>query len=998
MPRPARRWIWPLLAASLIGALFGGWRLARAWRTGANLAEVRRLIQQGRHGLAIRALGPVLDSNPDQDEACYLLGLCEQARGRPDPADRAWARVPAGSPFAPPAIAGRASILIDRGRLLDAETFLDGALGDPRIDGFELRRLLTPLLWQEGRIEEARRLVEANWGSLDRLGRGGSQEGVEMVRLHFAMRVGSASVDAVRSFLDRAERLAPEDPRLRLGRANLAIRQGAFAEAGRSLDECLRAMPDDIPAWRSRLELAVATGNLAEALEAMRRLPASIAGPAKRHRLAAWIAARRSDPAAERVHLEALAELEPGDASLPERLAALAIREGQPARAEALRRRKAEVDKLNEQFREVLLRDQPLRDAPKLADLAERVGEWFEARAFAAIALASEPDRDDMRSLRTRLEARVAVPGTATGTLAEAIGTDLGGGDAAPGPSKVRPSSSPPPSLEARFDDAAAGAGLAHVFRNGETKFHALPEVSCGGVALLDYDGDGWLDVFALQGGAFPPRGSASDGKGTDAREAGDRLFRNRRDGTFEDVTESAGLPGTSRGYGHAVAVGDVDNDGHPDLFLTRWRSYALYRNRGDGTFEDVTGAAGLGGDRDWPTSAAFADLDNDGDLDLYVCHYLRWDPDRPRLCQNEARTAYTSCDPLEFDALPDHLFRNDGGHFTDVTTEAGIVDEGGRGFGVIAVDVDDDNRLDLFVSNDRSANYLFHNRGGLRFEERGLLAGVACNAHGSNQAGMGVAAGDVDGDGKVDLAVTNFHDEATTLFLNLGEGQFVDHTDAVGLTAPSRTRLGFGLALLDANNDGRLDVLSANGHVNDYRPKVPYEMRPQLLLGGVGGWMTDVTEKAGSPFQRAHIGRGLAVGDLDNDGRLDALLVAVNEPLVYLHNRTDGGHSVTLALEGTKSVRDGVGARIVVESGGIRRATQRFGGGSVFASGDPRVHIGLGESTRIDRLEIRWPSGLLDTFRDVPADRVYRCREGELALEPAPAPAAGRLSINEHR
>ena len=233
---------------------------------------------------------------------------------------------------------------------------------------------------------------------------------------------------------------------------------------------------------------------------------------------------------------------------------------------------------------------------------------------------------------------------------------------------------------------------------------------------------------------------------------------------------------------------------------------------------------------------------------------------------------------------------------------------------------------MDLFVANDRSANYLFHNLGGFRFDEQGLIAGVACNAHGGNQAGMGVAAGDLDGDGRLDLAVTNFFDESTTLFHNLGGGQFADHTAAVGLAAPSRDRLGFGIAFLDVNNDGRLDLMTANGHVNDYRPEVPYAMPVQLLIGGPGGWLTDVTARAGPPFLVPHLGRGLAIGDLDNDGRVDALLVADNEPLVYLHNRTAGGHFLTIALEGTKSNRDGVGARVIVEAGGSRWVSQRTG------------------------------------------------------------------------
>ncbi len=623
-----------------------------------------------------------------------------------------------------------------------------------------------------------------------------------------------------------------------------------------------------------------------------------------------------------------------------------------------------------------------MRDAAKMAGLAEQLGHWFEAKVFASVALANQPARDDLRAALARLQSPGKFTAGLGSTLAAALGPELGEHLAA---NRARPARAAVPAVAAdsmRFEDDSARARLSHVFDNGESPIHQMPEVSSGGVGLIDFDGDGWLDVYVLQGGPFPPSGMnypAAEGPRQSARATrGNRLFRNARDGTFEDVTESAGLPGTSQGYSHGVAVGDYDNDGRADLFVTGWRSYTLYHNRGDGTFEDVTAGAGLGGDRDWPTSAAFADLDNDGDLDLYVCHYLKWDADRPRLCQNRSHTAYTSCDPLESEALPDHVFRNDGGRFIDVTAQAGIVDRDGRGFGVVAVDVDDDNRVDLFVANDRSANYLLHNLGGFRFEEQGLMAGVACNAHGSNQAGMGVAAGDLDGDGRLDLAVTNFFDELTTLFHNLGGGQFADHTAAVGLAAPSRYRLGFGISFLDVNNDGRLDLMTANGHVNDYRPEVPYAMPVQLLIGGPGGWLTDVTARAGPPFLVPHLGRGLAIGDLDNDGRVDALVVAGNEPLVYLHNRTAGGHYLTITLEGTKSNRDGVGARVTVEAAGSRWVSQRLGGGSFLSASDPRLHFGLGSATRIDRLEVRWPSGRVDSFQILDADKGYRLREGD--------------------
>jgi hypothetical protein len=498
-----------------------------------------------------------------------------------------------------------------------------------------------------------------------------------------------------------------------------------------------------------------------------------------------------------------------------------------------------------------------------------------------------------------------------------------------------------------------------------------------GGAGLLDYDGDGRLDVYLVQGGPFPPDPAGG--------RLGDRLFRNRGEGTFEDVTEVSGLGPLHGGYGHGVAVGDYDNDGHPDLFITRWRRYALYHNQGDGTFADATASAGLGGDRDWPTSAAFADFDGDGDLDLYVCHYLAWDADQRETCRSPSSGRVIACDPRRFAARPDHLFRNDRGRFVDVTREAGIVDEDGRGLGVVAVDLDDDGKLDLFVANDGSANYLFRNRGGLRFEETGHIAGVAAGASGGYQAGMGVACGDLDGDGRLDLAVTNFFGESTTMYQNLGGGLFADRTAAAGLLAPSRHLLGFGIAFLDADNDGHLDLLTVNGHVADERPEIPYAMPAQLLRGGPSGRLTVAHAEADSPLQMPRVGRALAVGDLDNDGRVDAIVLAHDGPAAFFHNQGPTGHSITFRLEGTASNRDAVGARVSIEAGGRRQVAVRLGGGSYQSAGDPRLHFGLGHATRIDTLEVRWPSGRIDRFRDLAADAGYLLREGDARPQTLP-------------
>ncbi len=482
--------------------------------------------------------------------------------------------------------------------------------------------------------------------------------------------------------------------------------------------------------------------------------------------------------------------------------------------------------------------------------------------------------------------------------------------------------------------------------------------------------------MYVLQGGRFPP---------ASGNRAADRLYRNQGDGTFADFTDRAGLSAMAGGYSHGVSVGDYDNDGHSDLFVTRWRSYALYRNRGDGTFEDVTDQAGLGGDRDWPTSSAFADLDNDGDLDLYVCHYGVWDAGNPRICKDPTGRINISCDPRVIPALPDHVFRNDSGRFVDVTTESGVIDRDGRGLGVVAADLDRDGLVDLFVANDSTANFLFHNLGRFRFEEVGQSAGVAANAAGGFQAGMGVACGDPDGDGLIDLAVTNFYGESTTFFHNLGQGLFVDHTALIGLAAPSRYVLGFGAAFLDADNDGRLDLMTANGHVNDLRPHFPFPMTAQLYRGGPDGRLTDVTAHAGPPFQQLHVGRGLAVGDLDNDGRIDALMVAHNEPPVYFHNRTEAPlmHFITFQLEGTKSNRDAVGAVVEVAAGGNKQVAHRIGGASYQSASDHRLHFGLGGANRVESVAVRWPSGMVDQFHDVASDRGYLLREGDRALRP---------------
>jgi tetratricopeptide (TPR) repeat protein len=919
------------------------------------LEEVKQEMAVGRPELARRRLLKLSRDHGGHGEVNYQLGLCELSLGNPSAAVAAWERVAAGTPFAALAAVQRATLAMDAGQLSRAEEILQAAVPHASGEGaWRLLRTLELLYQIEERHQELRQTIIASWDYAESPG--------AVVRLLFRTETAPVPLGTIHRTLARA---AADDDRARLARANLAIRIGKFDEAAQLLDSCLERRPDDWAVWRGHLELAQATADIDRAWRALEHLPADDASPALVLRLRAWFAARRGDRGAERSALSALIDQVPGDSVALDRLAELAGLDGDFKEVARLRSLEAKMRELRERYR-ALLENESTGDPVELASLAKALGRGLEAQGWALV-------RDEQAATGVPGRRRASLlpespPHTSYHSLAELCG----------GPHSGRsqlPASIDSKAAAPQFVDGALAAGLDFIHQNGQTPAKLLPETMSGGVGLLDYDGDGWLDVYAVQGGPFPPPATSTES---------DRLFRNRGDGTFEDVTAKAGLNRACRGYGHGVAVGDYDNDGRPDLFLTRWRSYILLHNCGGGTFKDVTTSAGLGGDRDWPTSAAWADLDGDGDLDLYVCHYLVYDAQNPRLCTDRDARVNHYCPPREFESLPDHVFRNDAGRFVDVTRAAGFVDPHGRGLGVLAADLDDDNRIDLVVANDMSANYLFRNLGGFRFEERALAAGVAANSSGGFQSGMGVACGDLDRDGRLDLAITNYYGESTTLYRNLGNGLFADSTAAAGLAAPTRCVLGFGISILDADNDGRLDVIQANGHVSDYRPVFPWKMPIQLLTGGANGWLTDQSGRAGPPFRSLHLGRGLAAGDLDNDGLIDIVVLSQNDPLIYLHNRTTvHGHYLVVQLEGVRSNRDGVGARLILEGGGLRHEAQRVGGGSYLSAGDPRLHFGLGVAQFVDRLEVRWPSGQLDVYEHLEANRGYLLREAEPAARP---------------
>ncbi len=492
------------------------------------------------------------------------------------------------------------------------------------------------------------------------------------------------------------------------------------------------------------------------------------------------------------------------------------------------------------------------------------------------------------------------------------------------------------------------------------------------GVAWLDYDNDGWMDLYVVQSGPFPENGSP---------RAQDRLFRNNRDGTFTDVTGKAGLKDTA--YGMGVVAADYDNDGWVDLFVTNFGHNMLYHNNGGGTFTDVTQKAGVAGSG-WSTSAAFADFDGDGLLDLFVVRYLDYSVEKNYFCGNPAQGTREYCHPSLYPPVGNLSYRNNGnGTFTNVTESSGIGAALGKGLGVVVGDFDDDDRPDIYVANDTTMNFLFHNLGGIKFEDVSLLSGAGVNAAGRAFGGMGVSAADIDGDGRLDLVVANFEAEPNSFFRNLGSMVFEDVSAVSGFGPPAFNFSGFGLNPFDAANAGMIDVFIANGHVleNPKTQRITYAERPFLMWNDGNGKFTE--RGCGEPFRRELVGRGSAVADYDNDGDIDIAVSNSGGPLQLLRNDGKHGGWIGFVLKGKKSNRQGVGARLILETENGRQVRESKAGDSYLSSSDPRIHFGLGTAVP-RRLEIHWPSGLVQEVRDLKPAR-YQTIE-----EPPSSPSPG--------
>ncbi|HKR32453.1 MAG TPA: CRTAC1 family protein [Terriglobales bacterium] len=520
------------------------------------------------------------------------------------------------------------------------------------------------------------------------------------------------------------------------------------------------------------------------------------------------------------------------------------------------------------------------------------------------------------------------------------------------------------------FSNITQSSGIHFVHNSGATGKRYLPETLGAGVAFIDYDNDGWQDLLFANGEDWP---------GTQRRPSTLKLYHNNHNGTFSDVTQKSGLAVSM--YGMGIAVGDFDNDGFDDVFISAVGQSRLFHNNGNGTFTDVTQKAGFAGVQEFSTSAAWIDYDRDGKLDLIVANYVQWSPKQDIYCSIDGkRKSY--CTPESYKGASIRVWHNlGGGKFEDATAKLGLLDATSKTLGIAILDYNSDGWPDFVLSNDTQPNKLYVNEKGQHFSEAAVTAGIAYSEEGLARAGMGVDAADYDHSGSPSILISNFSNQMLSLFHNEGHGLFVDAAPTSEIGRDSLLTLGFGCFFFDYDLDGWLDIFVANGHIEDQieniQKRVRYAEPPHLFHNVGNGKFTEVTQQMGSDFARPRVGRGAAYADIDNDGDLDLVFTTNGGPAQLFRNESKGGHSLRVKLQGTKSNRDGIGAVVRVQSGGASQWLMMRSGSSYLSQSELVLTFGLGSSMKADRVEIEWPSGQRDTLNNIAADQIITVQEG---------------------
>ncbi|WP_156514599.1 FG-GAP-like repeat-containing protein [Planctomyces sp. SH-PL14] len=917
-------------------------------------------------------------TGPQRNAALLIAGEVRQRQKRFDEAVDLFLRIDEVADEFVIARQTAGDLRLHQGRLSDAESIWRSTLSRAPTDEFTLNRLAL-VLGLQGRRWEARLFLET-------VVRQGTCTAQNLLLLGDLDRTLNVETEA-----EQYRAAAPEDVAALIGLAKVRREQGRFDDAVALLEKVVATREDLDEAW---VELGLLASDRGEAaFDAwVRRIAAR---PTLREHPTFWLALGRHEQAAGRRETAArcfyqAARLNPNSIPAHYQLGQLLTALKRTADSEPFLLRAARLEQLAGVLNR--LHSDPTAELMlETADHLDALGRPWEARLWIRFVWQAEPARQpQIRERLARRESALAddtVPFVLPETC-PAFQVDLSAlplpklAPAAPGSSV--PESTSSGAFAFRFEDDAPAAGIEMTYFNSAdpaTEGMRMFEFTGGGVGAADFDRDGWPDLYLTQGCVLPPRPQTS----ADLSRL-DQLYRNRGNGTFANAT--AGSTIIEPRFGQGLAWGDVNHDGFPDLYVGNLGPNALFLNNGDGTFSEVTADLSDGGGDAWTTSVGMADLDGDGAVDLYAANYLAGDEIYTKMCVTDGRPR--ACLPIVFPAAPDAFHQGTGdGRFVERTKAAGFDVPLGNGLGLLVADFDGSRTLDVFVANDAVPNFFFSRDSadpGAPFTDVAFANGTAVDAEGRPQACMGVAADDLDGDGDLDLFVTNFYLESNTFYENHGEGLFRDATRDAGLKEPGYKLLGFGTQAIDGDNDGRPELVIANGHIDDFSFKdIPFRMPPLFLSRSAQGRFVEAAPKAMGPyFEKEWLGRGLAMLDWNRDGREDFVVTHLEDPAALLTNRTaTGGRWLSVELVGRESPRHPVGAQVTVSSGETRRTRFLTAGCGYQASNSPLLHFGLGSAGEVATVEVRWPSGRMQRFEVVPLDREVVCVEGEPNIVP---------------